>query len=171
MINALEMTMLAAFSIGWYFSIFKMLRTGNAAGKSMSFILLVFLGYACGTAAKALHWAETGDGFGVMMVFAWNALVVAADAALLAHLLGRGPQKGGLVASAPGVGSVQIAVEAPAAEAAPATGFGQASLTALDWLAERDRRYRERAHLRSADPKRLKDIGIGRSEIDGLYRL
>ena len=166
MINALESVMLAAFSIGWYFSIFKMLKIGKVSGKSMGFVLLVLVGYMCGTTAKALYWLETDEGSMVLAVYAWNTFVVAADALLMVYIMQRARLQapvttGGGTASAP----IRDMPRAPAA-----TGPGQRMIALLDWILERDRLYREWSNLRRADSARLDDIGISRDQIDGFYR-
>jgi hypothetical protein len=85
----LEAAMLCSFSVGWYFSIAKMLRTGQASGKSAMFVLLICTGYSAGCAAKVLNWQD-GDSFDpVIWVYVWNLMVTSADLALVLVLTRR----------------------------------------------------------------------------------
>ena len=49
-----EILMLICFGSSWPFAILKSLRTKSAAGKSILFLLLVFVGYAFGIAYKLM---------------------------------------------------------------------------------------------------------------------
>lgn len=60
MSETLEAAMLFSFSISWYWSIAKMLRTRQAAGKSAGFVVLICTGYLCGIASKLVAYRETG---------------------------------------------------------------------------------------------------------------
>lgn len=75
----LEAGMLLAFSLGWYLSIWKMLRVRCAVGKSALFVALVTGGYAMGLGAKILHWQMSGELSPVAWLYAWNGLVTAFD--------------------------------------------------------------------------------------------
>ena len=65
---------------------------------------------------------------------------------------------------------MQIARQAPRTVAPARAGIGQGRgsflLRALNWLAERDRRYRDARALRSMPDERLEDMGIDRREIE-----
>ena len=50
-----------------------------------------------------------------------------------------------------------------------ATGQGFAARL-VHWIVTADKRFRERAALRQAEAHRLDDMGITRSQIDGLFR-
>ncbi|MEO1776873.1 MAG: hypothetical protein AAFS07_18185 [Pseudomonadota bacterium] len=52
----LEGVMLFCFSIGWYWSIAKMLRTRQAIGKSPCFVTLITIGYGLGALSKGAYW-------------------------------------------------------------------------------------------------------------------
>ena len=169
MIGFLESVMLTAFSIGWYFSIFKMVKTGETSGKSMGFVLLVLAGYTCGTMAKALYWLETDDGAILVLVYGWYTLVVAADVLLLVYLAERNRSLTPAMIGGSGEGRVTAPVpQMPVVR--PGPGLGQRMVGLLDWIAERDRLYREWSRLRNADGAVLDDIGIQRDQIDDLYR-
>ena len=86
MIEFLEAAMITAFSASWYCSIAKMLRTGQAAGKSLRFVVLVGLGYACGMGSKAVVWHETGIVPPILALYVWNFLIVGIDAWLVLTL-------------------------------------------------------------------------------------
>ncbi|WP_226628476.1 hypothetical protein [Alloyangia pacifica] len=83
MSDALEALMLVAFSTGWYCSIFKMLRTREARGKSLPFVLVICFGYLCGVASKLLIWHETGALPPIVWLYALNSMVIAVDAWLV----------------------------------------------------------------------------------------
>ncbi|WP_353474904.1 hypothetical protein PVT71_15155 [Salipiger sp. H15] len=83
MSNLLEAVMLVAFSTGWYCSIFKMLRTCEARGKSLPFVLVIGFGYLCGVASKLLIWRETGLLPPIVWLYALNSCVIGVDALLV----------------------------------------------------------------------------------------
>ena len=79
----LEAAMLGAFSISWYCSIWKMLRTRQAAGKSLGFVLLICFGYIFGIASKIAFYHETGIWSELILLYVWNLLVTGFDAYLV----------------------------------------------------------------------------------------
>lgn len=83
MSELLEAIMLVAFSTGWYCSIFKMMRTREARGKSLPFVLVICFGYLCGVVSKLLIWSETGMLPPIVWLYALNAAVIAVDAFLV----------------------------------------------------------------------------------------
>jgi hypothetical protein len=85
----LEAAMLGAFSISWYCSIWKMLRTRQAAGKSLGFVLLICFGYVFGIASKVVHYRDTGVWSELILLYIWNFLVTAFDAFLVVHFAQR----------------------------------------------------------------------------------
>jgi len=85
MIDFLEAAMLTAFSVSWYCSIWKMLTTGRACGKSLGFVLLICAGYVCGIASKLALFAETGTASALILLYGWNLLVTGFDAFLVYH--------------------------------------------------------------------------------------
>ena len=84
-VEALEALMLVSFSVSWYWSILKMLRTKLAAGKSLEFVLMICLGYMFGISSKLLAWQEVGEVSPLTWVYVWNLLVTAFDAMLVAR--------------------------------------------------------------------------------------
>lgn len=85
-IEVLEGLMLVCFSVSWYWSIAKMLRTGVATGKSLQFALMILLGYGFGVASKLLMWIESAQFSSIICLYSWNILVISLDAALVMHL-------------------------------------------------------------------------------------
>ncbi len=83
MTTFLEAAMLGAFSISWYCSIWKMLRTRQAAGKSLGFVLLICLGYVFGIASKIALFQDTGIWSQLILLYIWNLLVTGFDAYLV----------------------------------------------------------------------------------------
>jgi hypothetical protein len=81
----LEATMLAAFSVSWYCSIWKMLATKRASGKSLGFVLLIVGGYVCGILSKLALYVDTGHLSALIALYSWNLLVTAFDAFLVWH--------------------------------------------------------------------------------------
>ncbi len=79
----LEAAMLAAFSVSWYCSIWKMLTTKRASGKSLGFVLLIVAGYVCGILSKLALYSETGELSALIALYSWNLLVTAFDAFLV----------------------------------------------------------------------------------------
>lgn len=83
MTDFLEASMLTAFSISWYWSIWKMVRTREASGKSLGFVLLIVVGYVCGIASKISGYFETGVLSPLIYLYLWNFVVIGFDAWLV----------------------------------------------------------------------------------------
>ena len=81
----LEVGMLICFSIGWYWSIGRMLKVRAAVGKSPIFVVLVCTGYVCGILSKLALWRETGEISPLIWLYAWNFAVTAFDLLLVLH--------------------------------------------------------------------------------------
>ena len=75
----LEGLMLISFSVGWYWSIARMLRTRQSAGKSAGFVVLVCCGYVFGLTSKLLLWQSGGVFSLLVFVYGWNLIVTAFD--------------------------------------------------------------------------------------------
>ncbi len=84
-VEVLEGLMLISFSISWYWSIAKMLKSKVAAGKSLLFVLMICCGYVLGVSSKVLAWHETGVLSPLIWVYGWNLIVTAFDAVLVVH--------------------------------------------------------------------------------------
>jgi hypothetical protein len=89
MAQFLEAAMLTAFSISWYCSIWKMLRTRQACGKSFSFVMLICFGYVCGIGSKLAFYHETGIWSDLIFLYAWNLAVTGFDAYLVLYFTRR----------------------------------------------------------------------------------
>ena len=81
----MEVGMLICFSIGWYWSIGRMLRIRAAVGKSPVFVLFVCTGYIFGIGAKVAIWRETGELSPLVWLYCWNLAVTSLDLALVLH--------------------------------------------------------------------------------------
>ncbi len=83
--------MLACFGVSWPVSIMKTLRAKRVEGRSLGFLVLVFVGYLSGITAKI---ARAWYGHEPLEIVTWlyviNALLVATDLALVLHY-GRRP--------------------------------------------------------------------------------
>jgi len=54
-VSIFEITMLVCFGVAWPFSIRKSLVTGQNTGKSLRFLIIVFVGYIAGIIHKLLY--------------------------------------------------------------------------------------------------------------------
>jgi hypothetical protein len=69
-----EIAMLVCFGAAWPVSIYKSLRTRAVAGKSLPFLVIVFVGYIAGILHKLLFRYDL-----VIFLYALNALMVGFD--------------------------------------------------------------------------------------------
>ena len=72
-----EIAMLVCFGVAWPFSIARSYRSRSNAGKSVVFLVIVFLGYVSGSLHKILY-----DLDAVLALYVLNGLMVATDIAL-----------------------------------------------------------------------------------------
>lgn len=100
-VEALEGLMLVSFSVSWYWSIAKMVRTKVAAGKSLYFVLMICFGYVLGISSKLVAWQEFGDVSALIWVYTWNLLVTAFDALLVVRYSRSTPQSARFPSPAP----------------------------------------------------------------------
>ena len=77
MMQILEATMLTLFGISWPVNVWKSWRTRSAQGKSLLFLLLIFLGYVAGTLKKLFF-----DTDYVLVIYLINMSFVFADIVL-----------------------------------------------------------------------------------------
>ena len=84
--DLLEGVMLFSFSFSWYWSIAKMLRTGQAAGKSALFVALICSGYVTGVASKIVGYETTGVLSPLIWLYLWNLAVTLFDLYLVLRL-------------------------------------------------------------------------------------
>jgi hypothetical protein len=66
--------MLVCFGAAWPVSIYKSLKTRAVAGKSLPFLLIIFIGYIAGIIHKIVYHYDL-----VMYLYILNALMVALD--------------------------------------------------------------------------------------------
>ncbi len=69
-----EIVMLASFGVAWPISIAKSIKSKSTKGKSVIFLLIVFIGYVAGTLHKVLYLMD-----GVIVLYIINGLLVATD--------------------------------------------------------------------------------------------
>ncbi|TCL72305.1 hypothetical protein EDC14_100613 [Hydrogenispora ethanolica] len=69
-----EIIMMICFGMAWPFSIYKSLKTRQTGGKSLSFMVIVLVGYAAGVVHKLLYSQDR-----VIYLYLLNALMVLAD--------------------------------------------------------------------------------------------
>jgi hypothetical protein len=74
-----EVLMLVAFGAAWPFSIRRSWMSRSTAGKSIVFLWVVLIGYACGVINKIVN-QQVSEG--VVWVYAANALMVSLDTVL-----------------------------------------------------------------------------------------
>jgi hypothetical protein len=79
-VSVFEILMLLCFGAAWPFSIAKSWRSRSNAGKSILFLLVVFVGYVSGTIHKVLYAPD-----GVTFLYVLNGAMVLADMALYAR--------------------------------------------------------------------------------------
>lgn len=82
MAEVLETLMLISFGFSWPMNIVKSLKTRSTKGKSLTFMILIEIGYACGIIAKILRYAGAVDkGLWIFSfaVYVLNFLMVGTD--------------------------------------------------------------------------------------------
>jgi hypothetical protein len=75
--SAFEIIMLVCFGAAWPFSIFKSIRSRSTQGKSLVFLLIVFVGYVSGIVHKLVFRPD-----GVIVFYCINCVLVAVDVLL-----------------------------------------------------------------------------------------
>jgi len=75
--SILETIMLLAFGAAWPFSIWKSYKSNSNSGKSIWFLLVIFIGYLAGAAHKLLYNFDI-----VFYLYVLNGTMVAVDMAL-----------------------------------------------------------------------------------------
>lgn len=69
-----EMIMLVAFGSAWPVSIYKSIKSKTSKGKSLGFMIIIFLGYVSGTFHKIFYYMDW-----VIVLYVLNGLMVATD--------------------------------------------------------------------------------------------
>lgn len=75
--SLLETIMLLCFGAAWPFSIWKSYKSCSNAGKSIAFLLVIFIGYVAGASHKILYNFDA-----VFYLYALNGAMVFADMAI-----------------------------------------------------------------------------------------
>jgi lipopolysaccharide export LptBFGC system permease protein LptF len=78
--SVFEIIMLVCFGAAWPVSIWRSYRSGTNAGKSVGFLIIIFVGYVSGVMHKVVFNLDA-----VIVLYALNALMVAVDMALYAR--------------------------------------------------------------------------------------
>ena len=74
--------MTVSFAISWPLNVFKSYKARTAKGKSLAFLLLIFLGYIAGIASKFVndaYMAQIGQKWYVLFFYFLNLIMVSAD--------------------------------------------------------------------------------------------
>ncbi len=77
MTKLFEILMLLSFGFAWPFSIAKSIKSKSAAGKSLFFLAIILLGYACGITNKIINGANY-----VLIFYIINFVMVSIDVGL-----------------------------------------------------------------------------------------
>ena len=77
-----EISMLVLFGCSWPFNIAKSWKSGTAKGKSITFEILIFVGYICGITGKLITWRRTGNLAYSTWVYAADLIMVGVDLVL-----------------------------------------------------------------------------------------
>ena len=77
--EVMEVVMVLCFGASWPFNVMKSYRTRSTKGKSLSFLMLIFIGYLCGIIGKLL--APTLNTF-VLFFYVLNMCMVGVDIVL-----------------------------------------------------------------------------------------
>jgi lipopolysaccharide export LptBFGC system permease protein LptF len=78
--SVFEIIMLVCFGAAWPVSIRRSYRSRTNAGKSLGFLMIIFLGYVSGIMHKVVFNPDP-----VIFLYAFNALLVAVDIVLYAR--------------------------------------------------------------------------------------
>ena len=76
-LSLFETGMLLCFGASWPFALYKTWKTKITAGKSLTFLWLVLIGYLCGLTHKILYSPDL-----VIVLYALNTLMVVSDLTL-----------------------------------------------------------------------------------------
>lgn len=82
MAELLEITMIVCFGISWPLNVLKSIKAKTAKGKSLFFLIMIFLGYIAGIASKFInpvYMAQFSEKWYVLFFYVLNLLMVSAD--------------------------------------------------------------------------------------------
>ncbi|MEK6794587.1 MAG: hypothetical protein AABZ39_07415 [Spirochaetota bacterium] len=85
-ISIFEAIMITAFGISWPISIIKTIRSSSVAGKSILFLIIIFLGYCAGIVHKVLYARDF-----VIILYIINGLLVLTDLAIVLYKMENSP--------------------------------------------------------------------------------
>ncbi len=69
-----EAIMLVCFGSAWPFSIYKSYKSKSVKGKSLGFLIIIFIGYLCGIIHKIFYHFD-----GVILLYVLNFIMVGID--------------------------------------------------------------------------------------------
>lgn len=72
-----ELTMLVCFGISWPFSVYKSFKSRSTRGKSLVFLVAIWIGYVAGIAHKLIYSRDA-----VLWVYVFNLTMVSLDLCL-----------------------------------------------------------------------------------------
>ncbi len=75
--STFEFAMLACFALCWPVSVYKSIKSKRTGGKSLFFLIIVFVGYLCGLTGKIIYRNDF-----VTILYLSNAILVLADIVL-----------------------------------------------------------------------------------------
>ena len=82
MAELLEITMIVCFGISWPLNVLKSIKAKTAKGKSLFFLIMIFVGYIAGITSKFLnesYMAQFSEKWYVLFFYILNLLMVSAD--------------------------------------------------------------------------------------------
>jgi len=85
MSEILEICMIVSFGISWPINVMKSLKAKTTKGKSLPFLILIFVGYIAGIASKFLsesYMASFSSKWYVLIFYFFNLIMVGIDLAL-----------------------------------------------------------------------------------------
>ena len=85
MSEILEIIMILCFGASWPFNVYKSYHARTAKGKSLSFLILIEVGYIAGISAKftnPVYMAAIGEKWYILFFYCLNFSMVAADVVL-----------------------------------------------------------------------------------------
>ena len=85
MAELLEITMIVCFGISWPMNVIKSYKARTTKGKSLAFLLLIFVGYIAGITSKLVneaYMANISEKWYVLFFYFLNFIMVGADLVL-----------------------------------------------------------------------------------------
>lgn len=88
MAEILEVVMIVSFGASWPLNVIKSYKARTTKGKSLAFLLLIFLGYVAGIVSKLVndgYMAQIGHKWYVLFFYILNFIMVGADLLMYAR--------------------------------------------------------------------------------------